>query len=221
MHICVFLSTKKAGRVQLRLPHSSSRAGCPESLNPHLETRKPPAHIFFTQPPAGGQGARRGCGLVKPARAITSSAAIRARIRRPPARAASCRSWASPEPLHARAKILRHMLRLRAEAAEEGGAGVPGERVCCSVHVEPSSAAQCRLNKVCASRERVRDGTGRGLARTVLGGRALYELVLLPGGATAALLPLVLTAVPIAVVIILRRLRNRSRLQSADCAKAL
>ena len=59
------------------------------------------------------------------------------------------------------------------------------------------------------------------LGRTVLGGRALDELVLLPGGAAATLLALVLPAVPIAVVIILRRLRKRSRLQSADCAKAL
>ena len=57
---------------------------------------------------------RRGCGLVKLARAITSSAVIRARIRRPPARAASSRSWASPEPLHTRTKTLRHTLRLRA-----------------------------------------------------------------------------------------------------------
>ena len=53
------------------------------------------------------------------------------------------------------------------------------------------------------------------LGRTVLGGRALDELVLLPGGAAATLLALVLPAVPIAVVIILRRLRKRSRLQSA------
>ena len=82
------------------------------------------------------------------------------------------------------------------------------------MHVEPSSAAQPkRLNKICASRERVRDGTGMELGRTVLGGRALDELVLLPGGAAAALLPLVLPAVPVAVVIILRRLRKRSEPQ--------
>jgi len=61
--MCVFLSTKKAGRVQLRLPHSSSRAGCPESLNPHLETRKPPAHIFFATPTGWRAGGAAGLRL--------------------------------------------------------------------------------------------------------------------------------------------------------------
>ena len=112
MHMCVFLSTKKGRPCPAAAPARTARLPREPQPAPR-DTQAARPHLLRTAA-RWRAGARRGCGLVKPARAITSSAAIRARIRRPPERAASSRSWAWPELLHTRAETLRHTLRHRA-----------------------------------------------------------------------------------------------------------
>ena len=107
-HVCVPVNKKRQAVSSCGSPTAPAAQVAPRASPTPRDTQAARPHLLRTVAPAGG----RGCG--KPARAITSSAAIRARIRRPPERAASSRSWAWPEPLHARAKILRHTLRLRA-----------------------------------------------------------------------------------------------------------